>query len=175
MSLFTHNFNYQETKLNKLTYTHQSGQEFMFNLIHTFYASFFSMAHQPLVGQGLLIIEASRSHPDTPHLVGLRASALHFRGFAITLRHATLGRTPLDEGSAQSRNLYLTTHNTRKRQISMSPSELEPAIPASERPQPPAWARTATGIGCLHTSKKFVEKVTYFRSWPSSYVLVHCV
>jgi len=29
------------------------------------------MARQPLVGQGLLIIEASRSHSDTPHSVGL--------------------------------------------------------------------------------------------------------
>ena len=32
---------------------------------------FFSMAQQPLVGQGLLIIEALRSHSDTPHAVGL--------------------------------------------------------------------------------------------------------
>jgi hypothetical protein len=31
----------------------------------------FSMAQQPLVGQGLLIIEASRSHSDTQHLVEL--------------------------------------------------------------------------------------------------------
>ena len=29
------------------------------------------MAQQPLGGQGLLIIEASRSHSDTPHSVGL--------------------------------------------------------------------------------------------------------
>jgi hypothetical protein len=29
------------------------------------------MAQQPLLGQGLRIIEASRSHSDTPHLVGL--------------------------------------------------------------------------------------------------------
>jgi hypothetical protein len=30
------------------------------------------MAQQPLVGQGLIIIiEASRSHSDTPHSVGL--------------------------------------------------------------------------------------------------------
>jgi hypothetical protein len=29
------------------------------------------MALQPLMGQGLLIIEASRSHSDTPHSVGL--------------------------------------------------------------------------------------------------------
>jgi hypothetical protein len=31
----------------------------------------FPMAQQPLVGQGLLIIEASQSLSDTPHLVGL--------------------------------------------------------------------------------------------------------
>jgi hypothetical protein len=31
----------------------------------------FFVARQPLVGQGLLNVEASRSHPDTPHLVGL--------------------------------------------------------------------------------------------------------
>jgi hypothetical protein len=30
---------------------------------------FFSMARQPLRGQGLLIVEASRSHSDTPHSV----------------------------------------------------------------------------------------------------------
>jgi len=29
------------------------------------------MAEPPLVGQGFLIIEASRSHSDTPHSVGL--------------------------------------------------------------------------------------------------------
>jgi hypothetical protein len=43
----------------------------------------------------------------------------HYRGFAITLRHTTFGRTPLDEWSARRRDLYLTTHNSRKRQTSM--------------------------------------------------------
>jgi hypothetical protein len=38
----------------------------------------------------------------------------HYRGFTITLRHTTLGRTPLDELSARRRDLYLTTHNTQK-------------------------------------------------------------
>ena len=33
----------------------------------------------------------------------------------------TVGRTPLDEWSARRRDLYLTTHNTHNRQISMSP------------------------------------------------------
>jgi hypothetical protein len=39
----------------------------------------------------------------------------HYRGFKITLRHTTLGRTPLDECSARRRDLYLTTHNAHKR------------------------------------------------------------
>jgi hypothetical protein len=32
---------------------------------------YFIMAQQTLVGQGLRVIEASRSHSDTPHSVGL--------------------------------------------------------------------------------------------------------
>jgi len=34
------------------------------------------------------------------------------RGFTITLRCSTFGRTPLDDLSARRRDLYLTTHNT---------------------------------------------------------------
>jgi len=36
----------------------------------------------------------------------------HHRGFAITLRHITLGRTSLDEWSAHHTDLYLTTLTT---------------------------------------------------------------
>jgi hypothetical protein len=39
--------------------------------------------------------------------------------FDHTDRHTTVGRTPLDEGSARRRGLYLTTHNTHNRQTSM--------------------------------------------------------
>ena len=46
--------------------------------------------------------------------------APHCRGFTITLRHMTMGRTPLDEWPARRRDLYLTTNNTHKRQISMA-------------------------------------------------------
>jgi hypothetical protein len=47
---------------------------------------------------------------------------LIFRGFTITLfRHTTFGRTPLDEWPARRRDLYLTTHNTHKRQTSLPP------------------------------------------------------
>jgi hypothetical protein len=64
------------------------------------------MVQQSLVGQGLLIIEASRS----------RARA-HTRTRTHTHTHTrTLGRTPLDE-SAQRRDLLLTTHNTHKTDI----------------------------------------------------------
>ena len=83
----------------------------------------FFMTQQPLVAQGL-IIEASQS---------------------ITLRHSTLGTTPLDEWSARRKHLYLTTNNTHKRQTSMLPAGFEPTIPASEWPQAYALDRAAIG------------------------------
>jgi hypothetical protein len=46
------------------------------------------------------------------------------RGYCCTWSHSTtrtFGRTPLDNGSARRRDLYLTTHNTYKRQTSMPP------------------------------------------------------
>jgi len=65
----------------------------------------------------------------------------------ITLRHTTFGRTPLDEWSVRLRDVYLTTHNTHKRQTSMPPSGIETTIPGSERPQNPALDLAATGTG----------------------------
>jgi len=54
----------------------------------------------------------------------------------------TLGRTPLDEWSAQRIDLYLTTHNTHNRLTSMTSPEFEPAIPqASDRKLTPKTAR----------------------------------
>jgi hypothetical protein len=86
------------------------------------------MAQQPLVGQGLFIIEASRSLP---------------------VRHTTVSRTSLDEWSARRRDLYLTAAlNSHKRQTSMPPEGFESAIRASERPQTNALDHAATGI-CL--------------------------
>ena len=68
----------------------------------------------------------------------------HYRDFTITLRHITLGRTPLDEWSARRGDLYLT-HNIRKRQTSIPSAGFESAMPASERPQTHALDRAATG------------------------------
>jgi hypothetical protein len=68
--------------------------------------------------------------------------------FDHTERHTTVVRTPLDEGSARRRGLYLTTtHNTHNRQTSMPPVGFNPTILASERPKTHALDRTATGIG----------------------------
>ena len=66
-----------------------------------------------------------------------------------TQRRSTVGRTPLDEWSARRRDLYLTTHDTHNRQISMLPVEFEPKISAGERPQAArllrSWVRIPPG------------------------------
>jgi hypothetical protein len=71
----------------------------------------------------------------------------HYRGFMITLRQTTVGRTPLYEWSARRTHLYLTTHNNHNLQISMHPVGFEFAIPASEWPQNHTLDRAVTGIG----------------------------
>ena len=58
-----------------------------------------------LVGQGLLIIEDSRSH---------------------SVRHTKLGRTPLEEWSAWRKDICLTTHNIHTRQTSMPQRDSNP-------------------------------------------------
>ena len=83
------------------------------------------MAQRPLVGQGLLIIESSRSHSDTPPSVGLLWTS----------------------DQPDVKKLYLTTHNNQKRHKSMSPAGFEPAIAGSERPKIQAIGRAVTEIG----------------------------
>jgi hypothetical protein len=53
---------------------------------------FFSIARQPLVGQGLLIVNASRSHSDTSHLVGLLWTSDRSVAETSTWQHTTLTR-----------------------------------------------------------------------------------
>jgi hypothetical protein len=64
-----------------------------------------------------------------------------------TQRRITVGRTPLDEGSARRRDLYLKTHDIHNRQTSMPPVGFEPTISAGERPQNYALDGAAAGIG----------------------------
>jgi hypothetical protein len=49
-----------------------------------------------------------------------------------TQRRSIVGRTTLDERSARRRDLYLTTHDTHNRQISMPPVGFEPTISAGD-------------------------------------------
>ena len=63
-----------------------------------------------------------------------------------TQRRSTVGRTPVDQWSARRRDLYLTTHDTHNRQISMPTVGFEPTISAGERPQ----AYSFEWLQCLH-------------------------
>jgi hypothetical protein len=90
------------------------------------------MARQPLGGLGLLI----------------------FWGFTITLIQTIPGRTPLDDWPPRRRDLYLTTHNTHKRQTSMPSVGFEPAIPVTERPQTDALDRRPLRSACHKVKNK---------------------
>jgi hypothetical protein len=78
------------------------------------------MAQQHPVDQVFLIIEASYSHSDISHSVGLLWTS--------------------------DRGLYLTKHNTHNRQTSMTPAGFEPAVLASERPKTNYVECVANGI-----------------------------
>jgi hypothetical protein len=92
------------------------------------------MAQQPLVGHGLLIIEASRSHWDTPHLVRL-----------LWTSHRPV---------AETSTWQCTTVTTDKH-----PTGFEITIPASELPQIHVLDRAifeqVTGLFVLERRLKF--------------------
>jgi len=90
-------------------------------------------------------------------LVGSRPP--HYRGFTITPRLTTLGRPPSDEWSVRHGDLYLTTHNTHKRQASMILAGFQPAFPESERPQTHVLDRKTAGIN-------------KDKHWPQLYLIV---
>jgi hypothetical protein len=87
--------------------------------------------------------------------IGRSGPGPHCLGLTITLRHTTFCTAPLDEGSAQHREHYLTRSNTHKRQIFMLLVGFKPATPANGRPQTHVLDGAATGIGTefhLHSS-----------------------
>jgi len=62
----------------------------------------------------------------------------------------------MDERSARHRELYLTTHNTHKRQTSMPLVGFEPTIPASK------WMQTYAALDCVATAtgrEKFLPQI----------------
>jgi hypothetical protein len=79
-----------------------------------------------------------------------------WQGFTITLRHTTLGKTPLDQWLSRRRDLlpYNTQHS---QQTSMPPAGLAPTVPASERSQTHAIDRATAGFGIpLFKMPKFI-------------------
>jgi hypothetical protein len=62
-----------------------------------------------------------------------------------TRLHITVGRTPLDEGLIHHRDLYMKTHNTHKKQTTISTAGFEPAVPANEWLQTLALDHSVTG------------------------------
>jgi len=64
-------------------------------------------------------------------------------GFEITLRHTTLGRTPLDKGSARRRDLHLTTYNKHKRQTFVPPGVMRSHNPSTRAT--PQTCQVSTG------------------------------
>ena len=57
--------------------------------------------------------------------------------FEITLKYTTLGRTPLDERSGRRRDIYLKTHNTKKKK------ETHCHAPSGIRTFNPSWRASA--------------------------------
>jgi hypothetical protein len=81
---------------------------------HIILIKFFpSWRNSPPVGRDFPIIEASRSHSNTLHSVGLLWKSYQ----------------------PDTENSFLAAHTTHKRQMYMYPARFEPIIPASERPQ----------------------------------------
>ena len=64
----------------------------------------------------------------------MRVRAASFLTFLDYINwHTIIDRTPLDEGSARRRDLYLTIHRTHKRQPPMTSAWFETEIPARDR------------------------------------------
>jgi hypothetical protein len=86
-------------------------------------------------------------YPLTHSLAGLGL----LWGSSITLRHITLGRTPLDEWSAARRDLYLTTHNTLKIQTSTpSPGGIRTHKPRKQAAADPRLRPRGASPACPH-------------------------
>ena len=87
------------------------------------------------------------------------------RGFTITLRHTTVVRTPLDEWSARSRDLYPTTHKAHKRQRDSNPqfqqSSGRRSTPKTTRPLRLALD-TNIHLNCVYKSSIYLTENTLY-------------
>jgi len=77
----------------------------------------------------------------------------HYRVFTITLRHTTIGRTPLGEWSSRHRDLCLTTHNTHKRVIHASGGIRTPNPSKRAAADPRHWDRPIKRLPAINSPK----------------------
>jgi hypothetical protein len=82
--------------------------------------------------------------------------------FDHTQTHTTVGRTPLDEGSARRRDFYLTTQTLTRDKHPCPGWDSNPMIPESARPHTYALDRGATGIGYLVLSQNNISLFAEF-------------
>jgi len=86
---------------------------------------------------GLVYLSFCLNRPLLPTHFGYRGIFKALVTLSDTNTHTNMraranGRIPLEEGSALCRDVYLTAHNTYKRQTSMPLAGFEAAIPASQ-------------------------------------------
>jgi hypothetical protein len=87
----------------------------------------------------------------------------------------TLDRTPLDEGSARPRGLYLRAHNTQNRHPCPRRNSNSQSNPASERPQTHALDRAATGISSNKVTNRLLEELHPLHSWINKEKINSCL
>ena len=105
-------------------------------------------------------------------LVGVRASTWSRLDY-----HAQMFHTWQDSFGwvAWCRGLYLTTHNTHRREPSMLPARFKTAILASEQPQTHALGHAATGIDNKNITAFFSHHISPYCWLLSPYMLKCCV
>jgi hypothetical protein len=85
--------------------------------------------------------------PSSTYLFTVGVEGVYFHLITHTHTHTTVGRAPLDEGSARRRDPYLTTQTLYKRQTSMPPGGIATHDPSKRsaadlRLRPPGhWDR----------------------------------
>jgi hypothetical protein len=112
----------------------------------------------------------------------------HYRGFTITPRHTTRGRTPLDEWSAWRKDLYQTTHKHSQETNIHSPGRIRTYDPrkraaADQRLRPrDYWDRRLSSntesnpikeFSNLLTLKQVEIAVLCMRKVPNAYIFIH--
>jgi hypothetical protein len=98
----------------------------------------------------------------------------HYRRFTITLRHTTLGRTPMEELSTRRRDLYLTTHTlTRDRHPCPRRDPNQQSQQASGHILNPSIARPLDSVRICDTYW-FSNSVMVTRTHLNVTLYVHC-